>query len=148
MSLSAVHVEVAALLCYGSARVNSCIKWCYGSTQSRIQSSTNFTCKSREHSSHRSANKNFFLQNVFNSILCLLFSILLALVQFRVIRDSYLPLLCYGIMFFMAAFCFISMPTVGNIFPVDTRDVSVTFLFKHKHTQGNNIDVLCFCLSN
>ncbi|XP_063703935.1 Ca(2+)/calmodulin-responsive adenylate cyclase isoform X3 [Culicoides brevitarsis] len=63
------------------------------------------------------------LHNVFNSILCLLFSILLALVQFRVIRDSYLPVLCYGIMFCMAAFCFISMPTVGNIFPVDTRDV-------------------------
>lgn len=69
-----------------------------------------------------------YFQNVFNSILCLLFSILLALVQFRVIRDSYLPLLCYGIMFFMAAFCFISMPTVGNVFPVDTRDVSTIFL--------------------
>jgi adenylate cyclase 1 len=47
----------------------------------------------------------------------------LALLQFRLIKDSYLPYLCYGILFFTAAFCFASMPIVGIIFPVDTREV-------------------------
>lgn len=55
--------------------------------------------------------------------MCLLFAIVLALLQFRVIRDSHLPFLCYGILFFTAAFCFVSMPTVGNVFPVDTKEV-------------------------
>lgn len=64
-----------------------------------------------------------FAQNIFNSLMCLLFAIVLALLQFRVIRDSHLPFLCYGILFFTAAFCFISMPTVGNVFPVDTKEV-------------------------
>ncbi|XP_058819341.1 Ca(2+)/calmodulin-responsive adenylate cyclase isoform X2 [Topomyia yanbarensis] len=63
------------------------------------------------------------LHNVFNSFMCLLFAVVLALLQFRLIRDSHLPYLCYGILFFTAAFCFISMPTVGIVFPVDTREV-------------------------
>ncbi|XP_055713840.1 Ca(2+)/calmodulin-responsive adenylate cyclase isoform X2 [Phlebotomus papatasi] len=63
------------------------------------------------------------VHNVFNSLLCLVFSIVLALLQFRIIRDSHLPYLCYSLLFFTAAFCFISMPTVGNIFPVDTKEV-------------------------
>ncbi|XP_055618682.1 Ca(2+)/calmodulin-responsive adenylate cyclase isoform X2 [Toxorhynchites rutilus septentrionalis] len=63
------------------------------------------------------------LHNVYNSFMCLLFSVILALLQFRLIRDSHLPYLCYGILFFTAAFCFISMPTVGIVFPVDTREV-------------------------
>uniref|UniRef100_A0A182JI16 adenylate cyclase n=1 Tax=Anopheles atroparvus TaxID=41427 RepID=A0A182JI16_ANOAO len=63
------------------------------------------------------------LHNVFNSFLCALFAVLLGSLQFRLIRDSHLPYLCYGILFFTAAFCFISMPTVGIVFPVDTREV-------------------------
>ncbi|XP_052862291.1 Ca(2+)/calmodulin-responsive adenylate cyclase [Anopheles cruzii] len=63
------------------------------------------------------------LHNVFNTFMCLLFTIVLGLLQFRLIRDSRLPYLCYGILFFTAAFCFISMPTVGIVFPVDTREV-------------------------
>ena len=55
--------------------------------------------------------------------MCLLFTVVLGLLQFRLIRDSHLPYLCYGILFFTAAFCFISMPTVGIVFPVDTREV-------------------------
>uniref|UniRef100_A0A182QFK2 adenylate cyclase n=1 Tax=Anopheles farauti TaxID=69004 RepID=A0A182QFK2_9DIPT len=63
------------------------------------------------------------LHNVFNTFMCLLFTVVLGLLQFRLIRDSHLPYLCYGILFFTAAFCFISMPTVGIVFPVDTREV-------------------------
>ncbi|XP_065083332.1 Ca(2+)/calmodulin-responsive adenylate cyclase isoform X2 [Ochlerotatus camptorhynchus] len=63
------------------------------------------------------------LHNVFNSFLCLLSAVVLVLLQFRFLRDSHLPYLCYGILFFTAAFCFISMPTVGIVFPVDTREV-------------------------
>ncbi|XP_037921658.1 Ca(2+)/calmodulin-responsive adenylate cyclase isoform X2 [Hermetia illucens] len=63
------------------------------------------------------------LHNVFNSIMCLLFAIILILLQCRVIKDHHLPFLCYGILFFTACICFISMPTVGNIFPVDTKEV-------------------------
>lgn len=69
-------------------------------------------------------------QNIFNTFMCLLFAIVLALLQFRVIRDSHLPFLCYGILFFTAAFCFISMPTVGNVFPVDTKEVSAVLVFR------------------
>uniref|UniRef100_A0A182KG21 adenylate cyclase n=1 Tax=Anopheles christyi TaxID=43041 RepID=A0A182KG21_9DIPT len=63
------------------------------------------------------------LHNVFNTFMCLLFTVVLGLLQFRLIRDSHLPYLCYGILFFTAAVCFISMPTVGIVFPVDTREV-------------------------
>ncbi|XP_055390218.1 Ca(2+)/calmodulin-responsive adenylate cyclase isoform X2 [Condylostylus longicornis] len=63
------------------------------------------------------------LHNVFNSVMCLLFAIILALLQCRVIKDHHLPFLCYGILFFTACICFVSMPTVGSIFPVDTKEV-------------------------
>lgn len=66
----------------------------------------------------------FLPQNVFNASLCLLLSIVLALLQFRVIKDSHLPYLCYSLLFFTATFCFISMPTVGLHLPVDTNEVS------------------------
>lgn len=63
-------------------------------------------------------------QNIFNSIVCLLFAIILILLQCRVIKDHHLPILCYGILLFAAAICFVSMPTLGNVFPVDTKEVS------------------------
>uniref|UniRef100_A0A1I8NAQ5 adenylate cyclase n=1 Tax=Musca domestica TaxID=7370 RepID=A0A1I8NAQ5_MUSDO len=61
--------------------------------------------------------------NVFNSFVCLLFAIILILLQCRVIKDHHLPCLCYGILLFTAAICFVSMPTLGSIFPVDTKEV-------------------------
>ncbi|XP_055914103.1 Ca(2+)/calmodulin-responsive adenylate cyclase isoform X1 [Eupeodes corollae] len=61
--------------------------------------------------------------NVFNSIVCLLFAIILILLQCRVIKDHHLPFLCYGILLFTACICFVSMPTVGSVFPVDTKEV-------------------------
>ncbi|XP_018792357.1 PREDICTED: Ca(2+)/calmodulin-responsive adenylate cyclase isoform X2 [Bactrocera latifrons] len=61
--------------------------------------------------------------NIFNSIVCLLFAIILILLQCRVIKDHHLPILCYGILLFAAAICFVSMPTLGSVFPVDTKEV-------------------------
>ncbi|XP_067639560.1 Ca(2+)/calmodulin-responsive adenylate cyclase isoform X3 [Eurosta solidaginis] len=61
--------------------------------------------------------------NIFNSIVCLLFAIVLILLQCRVIRDHHLPILCYGILFCASAICIVSMPTLGSIFPVDTKEV-------------------------
>ncbi|XP_069966183.1 Ca(2+)/calmodulin-responsive adenylate cyclase isoform X3 [Bactrocera oleae] len=60
--------------------------------------------------------------NIFNSIVCLLFAIILILLQCRVIKDHHLPILCYGILLFAAAICFVSMPTLGSVFPVDTKE--------------------------
>lgn len=62
--------------------------------------------------------------------MCLKFSILLALLQFRVIRDSHIPIVCYGILCFSTVFCFISMPNVGAMFPVDTKEVKIDLDFK------------------
>ncbi|XP_036319586.1 Ca(2+)/calmodulin-responsive adenylate cyclase isoform X3 [Rhagoletis pomonella] len=61
--------------------------------------------------------------NIFNSIVCLLFAIILILLQCRVIKDHHLPILCYGILLFAAVICFVSMPTLGSVFPVDTKEV-------------------------
>ncbi|XP_065365960.1 Ca(2+)/calmodulin-responsive adenylate cyclase isoform X2 [Calliphora vicina] len=61
--------------------------------------------------------------NVFNSFVCLLFAIILILLQCRVIKDHHLPCLCYGILLFTAAICIVSMPTLGSVFPVDTKEV-------------------------
>ncbi|KAL7031447.1 hypothetical protein ACKWTF_007015 [Chironomus riparius] len=66
------------------------------------------------------------IHNVFNGCLCLLFTIILILLKFRIIRDHHLPYLCYVILFFAAAFCVISMPDISGItLPVDTRTVMV-----------------------
>ncbi|XP_032587862.1 Ca(2+)/calmodulin-responsive adenylate cyclase isoform X6 [Drosophila mojavensis] len=61
--------------------------------------------------------------NIFNSILCVLFAVVLVLLQCSVIKDHHLPTLCYGILLFTASICIVSMPTVGRAFPVDTREV-------------------------
>ncbi|KAM8718990.1 hypothetical protein ACLKA7_011655 [Drosophila subpalustris] len=61
--------------------------------------------------------------NIFNSIVCVLFAIVLVLLQFSVIKDHHLPTLCYGILLFMASICIVSMPTLGSVFPVDTKEV-------------------------
>lgn len=69
-----------------------------------------------------------FVQNVFNSFVCLLFAIILILLQCRVIKDHHLPCLCYGILLFTAAICIVSMPTLGSVFPVDTKEVNLFIL--------------------
>ncbi|XP_032594400.1 Ca(2+)/calmodulin-responsive adenylate cyclase isoform X1 [Drosophila grimshawi] len=61
--------------------------------------------------------------NIFNSIVCVLFAIVLALLQCSIIKDHHLPTLCYGILLFTASICIVSMPTLGSIFPVDTKEV-------------------------
>ncbi|EDW27665.1 GL20407, partial [Drosophila persimilis] len=61
--------------------------------------------------------------NIFNSIVCLLFAVVLILLQCSVIKDHHLPTLCYGILLFTASICVVSMPTLGSVFPVDTKEV-------------------------
>lgn len=63
------------------------------------------------------------LQNIFNALMCLLFLIILALLQFRVIQDTYLLMLCYGILVIASIFCIMSMPALNNIIPIDTKEV-------------------------
>ncbi|KAH8293371.1 hypothetical protein KR044_011134 [Drosophila immigrans] len=60
--------------------------------------------------------------NIFNSIVCLLFAIVLVLLQCSVIKDHHLPTLCYGILLFTASICIVSMP-LGSNFPMDTKEV-------------------------
>ncbi|XP_016951811.1 Ca(2+)/calmodulin-responsive adenylate cyclase isoform X9 [Drosophila biarmipes] len=61
--------------------------------------------------------------NIFNAIVCGLFAVVLVLLQCSVIKDHHLPTLCYGILLFTASICVVSMPTLGSIFPVDTKEV-------------------------
>ncbi|KQS30334.1 uncharacterized protein Dere_GG19448, isoform D [Drosophila erecta] len=61
--------------------------------------------------------------NVFNAIVCGLFAVVLVLLQCSVIKDHHLPTLCYGILLFTASICVVSMPTLGSVFPVDTKEV-------------------------
>lgn len=63
-------------------------------------------------------------QNIFNSLMCVLFLIILALLQFRVIQDSYLLSLCYGILVAASILCVMSMPALNKIIPIDTKEVS------------------------
>lgn len=58
--------------------------------------------------------------------MCLLFLIILALLQFRVIQDSYLLSLCYGILLAATIVCVMSMPALNKICPLDTKEVSNT----------------------
>lgn len=55
--------------------------------------------------------------------MCLLFLIILALLQFRVIQDSYLLSLCYGILLAATILCVMSMPALNKIIPIDTKEV-------------------------
>lgn len=55
--------------------------------------------------------------------MCVLFAIVLVLLQCSVIKDHHLPTLCYGILLFTASICIVSMPTLGSVFPVDTKEV-------------------------
>ncbi|XP_037727207.1 Ca(2+)/calmodulin-responsive adenylate cyclase isoform X13 [Drosophila subpulchrella] len=61
--------------------------------------------------------------NIFNTVVCGLFAVVLVLLQCSVIKDHHLPTLCYGILLFTASICVVSMPTLGSIFPVDTKEV-------------------------
>ncbi|KAH8235519.1 hypothetical protein KR032_001805 [Drosophila birchii] len=61
--------------------------------------------------------------NIFNAIVCVLFAVVLVLLQCSVIKDHHLPTLCYGILLFTASICVVSMPTLGSVFPVDTKEV-------------------------
>ncbi|XP_070074270.1 Ca(2+)/calmodulin-responsive adenylate cyclase isoform X2 [Drosophila takahashii] len=61
--------------------------------------------------------------NIFNAIVCGLFAVVLILLQCSVIKDHHLPTLCYGILLFTASICVVSMPTLGSVFPVDTKEV-------------------------
>lgn len=72
-------------------------------------------------------------QNIFNSLMCLLFLIILALLQFRVIQDSYLLLLCYGILLAATILCVMSMPALNKIIPIDTKEVRVLLFIDRKH---------------
>lgn len=65
----------------------------------------------------------FLFQNIFISLMCFLFLIILALLQFRVIQDSYLLVLCYGILLAATTLCVMSMPALNKIIPIDTREV-------------------------
>ncbi|XP_043069040.1 Ca(2+)/calmodulin-responsive adenylate cyclase isoform X1 [Drosophila bipectinata] len=62
-------------------------------------------------------------QNIFNAIVGVLFGVILVLLQCSVIKDHHLPTLCYGILLFTASICVVSMPTLGSVFPVDTKEV-------------------------
>lgn len=139
MPLSTIYAEIATLLCNRSGGSSCGVMWRNGCSKPCIQSGTNAACTLSYSYKEKIVGTIilltkilcvcvcvwilFSLQNIFNSLMCLLFAIVLGLLQFRIIRDSHLPYLCYGILFFTAAFCFISMPTVGNIFPVDTKEV-------------------------
>lgn len=60
--------------------------------------------------------------------MCLLFLIILALLQFRVIQDSYLLSLCYGILLAATIMCVMSMPALNKYIPLDTKEVSVHYV--------------------
>lgn len=57
--------------------------------------------------------------------MCILFLIILALLQFRVIQDSYLLLLCHGILLAATILCVMSMPALSKIIPIDTKEVKL-----------------------
>lgn len=66
--------------------------------------------------------------------MCVLFVIILVLLQFRVIQDSYLLSLCYGILFAATILCVMSMPALNKIIPIDTKEVGefASFIYTHK----------------
>lgn len=57
----------------------------------------------------------------------LLFLIILALLQFRVIQDTYLLLLCYGILVIASVLCVMSMPSLSKYVPIDTKEVKKSY---------------------
>lgn len=63
-------------------------------------------------------------QNTFISLMGLLFLIILALLQFRVIQDTYLLLLCYGILVIATILCVMSMPSLSKYVPIDIKEVN------------------------
>lgn len=54
-------------------------------------------------------------QNIYHSLHCLLFALLLAFLNTRLMQDAYLLWVCYAILFFCATFCAVAMP-LGKLF--------------------------------
>lgn len=82
---------------------------------------------------------DIFFQNIFISLMCVLFLIILALLQFRVIQDSYLLSLCYGILLAATILCVMSMPALNKIIPIDTKEVSL-FWNLHKNLTASLVN--------
>lgn len=49
-------------------------------------------------------------QNIYHSLHCLLFALLLAFLNTRLMQDAYLLWVCYAILFFCTTFCAVAMP--------------------------------------
>lgn len=77
--------------------------------------------------------------------MCLLFVIILALLQFRVIQDSYLLSLCYGVLLAATIMCVMSMPALNKYIPLDTKEVSVRF-WAHSMRAYDSIDAIMWLL--
>lgn len=68
-------------------------------------------------------------QNVYHAVHCLLFALLLAFLNTKLMQDAYLLWVCYAILFFCATFCALSLPlgdvSVDDGLRVETRRVIV-----------------------
>jgi adenylate cyclase 1 len=49
-------------------------------------------------------------QNIYHSLHCLLFALLLVFLNTRLMQDAYLLWVCYAIMFFCTTFCAVALP--------------------------------------
>lgn len=56
-------------------------------------------------------------QNIYHSLHCLLFALLLAFLNTRLMQDAYLLWVCYAILFFCTTFCAVAMPLGKCSFP-------------------------------
>ncbi|KAK6620317.1 hypothetical protein RUM44_006718 [Polyplax serrata] len=68
-------------------------------------------------------------QNIYNGVHCLLFALLLAFLNTKLMQDAYLLWVCYAILFFCTTFCAVSLPfspeeTFQTALKVETRRVA------------------------
>lgn len=66
-------------------------------------------------------------QNVYHTVHCILFAMLLAFLYTKLMQDAYLLWVCYAILFFCSTFCVLSLPLGGveGGLKVETRRVIV-----------------------
>jgi adenylate cyclase 1 len=81
-------------------------------------------------------------QNIYHSLHCLLFALLLAFLNTRLMQDAYLLWVCYAILFFCTTFCAVALP-LGKFLRLQFSQV---FNDRDSGLNGREETVHCFQL--
>lgn len=83
-------------------------------------------------------------QNIYHGVHCLLFALLLAFLNTKLMQDAYLLWVCYAILFFCATFCAVSLPlapdeSLSTTLKIETKRVIAEGVWQVSVTASGNL---------